>query len=89
MTPTEWLNSADVVERSKKPYAHFDWRTDIGQQREYIADPGKIAKHGFFPFIHYEKRTLKFSKKKGRKKYVTFAMLHILIVAFISITVSF
>ncbi|MCI8618883.1 MAG: hypothetical protein HFG44_02270 [Oscillospiraceae bacterium] len=68
MTPTEWLNSADAVERSKKPYAHFDWRTDIGQQREYIADPDKIAKHGFYPFIHYEKRTLKYSKKKGRKE---------------------
>ena len=68
MSPTEWLNSADAVERSKKPYAHFDWRTDIGQQWEYIADPDKIAKHGFYPFIHYEKRTLKYSKKKGRKE---------------------
>lgn len=68
MTPTEWLNSAEAVERSKKPYAHFDWRTDIGQQREYIADPNKVAKHGFYPFIHYEKRTLKYSKKKGRKE---------------------
>ena len=68
MTPTEWLNSADAVERSKKPYAHFDWRTDIGQQREYIADPDKIAKHGFYPFIHYGKRMLKYSKKKGRKE---------------------
>ena len=68
MTPTELLNSADAVERSKKPYAHFDWRTDIGQQWEYITDPDKIAKHGFYPFIHYEKRTLKYSKKKGRKE---------------------
>lgn len=68
MTPTEWLNSAYAVERSKKPYAHFDWRTDIGQQREYIADPDKIATHGFYPFIHYEKCTLKYSKKKGRKE---------------------
>ena len=68
MTATEWLDSKDAVERSKKPYAHFDWRTDIGQQREYIADPDKIAKHGFYPFIHYEKRTLKYSKKKGRKE---------------------
>lgn len=68
MTATEWLNSEDVVDRSKKLYAHFDWRTDIGQQREYIADPGKVAKHGFYPLIHYEKRTLKYSKKKGRKE---------------------
>lgn len=70
MTPTEWLNSADAVKRSKKPYAHFDWRTDIGQQREYIADPDKVAEHGFYPFIHYEKRTLKYSKEKGRKEKV-------------------
>lgn len=68
MTPTEWLNSADAVERSKKMYAHFDWRTDIGQQREYISDSDKIAKHGFYPFIHYEKHTWKYSKKKGRKE---------------------
>ena len=70
MTLTEWLNSADAVEHSKKPYAHFDWRTDIGQQREYIADLDKVAKHGFYPFIHYEKRTIKYSKKKGRKEKV-------------------
>lgn len=68
MTPTEWLNSADTVERSKKMYAHFDWRTDIGQQREYISDSDKIAKHGFYPFIHYKKHTWKYSKKKGRKE---------------------
>lgn len=68
MTATEWLNSEDAVNRSKKPYAHFDWRTDIGQKREYIADPCKVAKHGFYPFIHYEKRTLKYNKKKGRKE---------------------
>lgn len=70
MTPTEWLNSPETVERSKKPYAHFDWRTDVSEQREYIADPKKVARHGFYPFIHYEKRTLKYSKKKGRKEKI-------------------
>ena len=68
MTATEWLDSKDAVERSKKPYAHFDWRTDISQQRAYIADPERVAQHGFYPFIHYEKRALKYSKKKGRKE---------------------
>ena len=68
MTPVEWLHSMDAVERSKKCYAHFDWRTDIGQQREYIADPDKVAHHGFYPFIHYEKRTIKYSRKKGKKE---------------------
>lgn len=70
MTPTEWLNSPDAIERSKKSYAHFDWRTDVSQQREYIADPKKVTMHGFYPFIHYEKRTLKFSKKKGRREKI-------------------
>lgn len=70
MTPTEWLNSTEAVERSKKTYAHFDWRTDVSQQREYIADPQKVARHGFYPFIHYEKRTLKYSKNKGRKEKI-------------------
>lgn len=70
MTATEWLQSKEAVERSKKMYAHFDWRTDISQQREYITDPEKVTKHGFYPFIHYEKRTLKYSKKKGRKEKV-------------------
>lgn len=68
MTATEWLHSEDAINHSKKPYAHFDWRTDMGQQGDYIADPGNIIKHGFYPFIHYEKRTLKYSKKKGRKE---------------------
>lgn len=70
MTPTEWLNSTEAVERSKKTYAHFDWRTDVSQQREYIAAPQKVARHGFYPFIHYEKRTLKYSKNKGRKEKI-------------------
>ena len=70
MTATEWLHSKEAVERSKKMYAHFDWRTDISQQREYISDPKKVTEHGFYPFIHYEKRTLKYSKKKGRKEKV-------------------
>ena len=68
MTTTEWLRSEEAIKRSKKMYAHFDWRTDLGQQREYVADPDKVAKHGFYPFIHYEKRTLKYNRKKGRKE---------------------
>ena len=70
MTGTEWLNSEEAVARSKRPYAHFDWRTDIDQKRAYIVDPHKVAIHGFYPFIHYEKRTLKFNKKKGKKEKI-------------------
>ncbi len=67
MTNSEWLHSKDTIEHSKRPYAHFDWRTDIGQQQDYIGDKEKIAKHGFYPFIHYIKSSVKYSQKKGRK----------------------
>ena len=33
MTPDDRLNSENTVKRSKKPYAHFDLRTDIGEQK--------------------------------------------------------
>lgn len=65
MTPHDWLNSEDSVKRSKKPYAHFDLRTDIGKQKSYISNPRKVATHGFYPFIHYQIKTIKFSKTKG------------------------
>ena len=53
MTPHDWLNSENTVKRSKKPYAHFDLRTDIGKQKSYISNSHKVAAHGFYPFIHY------------------------------------
>ncbi len=67
MTKEEWLTDEKTIDRSKKKYAHFDWRTDVSQQRDYISKPDKVATHGFYPFIHYEKRTAKFNKKKGKK----------------------
>ena len=65
MTPHDWLNSENTVKRSKKPYAHFDLRTDIGKQKFYISNPHKVAAHGFYPFIHYQIKTIKFNKTKG------------------------
>lgn len=68
MTPHDWLSSEDTVKRSKKPYAHFDLRTDIGKQRSYISNPHKVATHGFYPFIHYQIKTIKFNKTKGPRE---------------------
>lgn len=65
MTPHDWLNSENTVKRSKKPYAHFDLRTDIGKQKFYISNSHKVAAHGFYPFIHYQIKTIKFNKTKG------------------------
>jgi len=68
MTPHDWLNSEDSVKRSKKPYAHFDLRTDVGKQKTYISDPHKVAIHGFYPFIHYQIKMVKFSKTNGPRE---------------------
>lgn len=68
MTSQDWLNSENSIRRSKKPYAHFDLRTDIERQRVYISDPHKVATHGFYPFIHYQIRMVKYSKTKGPVK---------------------
>ena len=68
MTIQEWLTSRATIEKSQRSYAHFDYRTDIGQQQTYISDPKKIEQHGFYPFIHYEQKQVKFNKTTGPKE---------------------
>ena len=62
MTTEEWINDQDVISRSKRMYAHFDYRTDLGKAKKYVTDPEKVAQHGFYPFIHYTKEFKKYSK---------------------------
>ena len=68
MTNQEWLTSETVIEKSRRSYAHFDCRTDIAQQRAYISVPQNIERHGFYPFIHYQKKQVKYNKKAGPKE---------------------
>ena len=68
MTPHDWLNSENTVKRSKKPYAHFDLRTDIGKQKFYISNPHKVAAHGFYPFIQVRGKSPKLNSIKQRDR---------------------
>lgn len=68
MDSSQWHVSAQAIKNSKKPYAHFDFRTDISQCWDYISNPDNIAHHGFYPFIHYEQMQIKFSDEKGKKE---------------------
>lgn len=43
-----WLNDRKTIEKSIRPYAHFDSRTNIANVRQYISNPQKVAKHGFY-----------------------------------------
>ena len=64
-----WLTSKKTIEKSKRYYAHFDYRTDISKCGGYISQPQNVATHGFYPFVHYVKDMSKYSKdKKGLKE---------------------
>ena len=62
-----WISNPKVIANSKKGYAHFDLRTDITKVSEYISNPEKVARHSFYPFIHYVMRMDKYNKKTGVK----------------------
>ena len=63
-----WLSDKKTIQRSKRYYAHFDVRTDIGRMKDYVSNPTAVAAHGFYPFIHYEMDMSKF--KSSSKKNV-------------------
>lgn len=67
MKVEEWLKSENTIKKSKKGYAHFDYRTNIELCSQYITDFEKVAKHSFYPFIHYEKKNIKFCREIGKK----------------------
>ena len=42
--------------KEAKKYAHFDEKVSLNKVWNYISKPENIRKHGFYPFIHYEKK---------------------------------
>ena len=66
MNNYDWLLSKEAINKSKKYYAHFDYRTDLSTQCEYVSDSQRVSSHGFYPFIHYLKKERKYNKSKGK-----------------------
>lgn len=73
------VNLEEVKEKWKektkkcKPYLHFDCRKNSQniKLQKYITNPQKIARHSFYPFLHYTISMRKFNKQnpsKPRKK---------------------
>lgn len=50
--------------RARK-YAHFDDKVSLEKVWNYISNPVNIEKHGFYPFIHYEKKYRKYKRENG------------------------
>ncbi len=53
--------------RSRR-YTHFDEKVSLDRVWDYISDPNKIIKHGFYPFIHYTLSFVKYNKFEGTKE---------------------
>lgn len=58
-----------------KHYAHFDPRVSLDDMAEFVTNPDRVAHHGFYPFIQFEKTTKRYarlndgtSKKEVREK---------------------
>ncbi len=53
-----------------KSYVHFDKRVSLSMKsiREYVEDRNKISIHPFYPFIHFTKNLISFSKNKTKKE---------------------
>ena len=66
MKTEEWIALPQTISKSKKRYAHFDYRTDLSKCFTYIKSPDNIARHSFYPFIHYKKDMTKFSSRTGK-----------------------
>ena len=66
MDENKWFSDENVIQKSKKAYAHFDLRTNVVKARKYITNPDKIKHHGFYPFIKYVMRYDRFHKVNGK-----------------------
>ena len=51
----------------RRNYAHFDKKASLENVWEYINNPEFVAKHGFYPFIHFVQSFNKYGKEKGIK----------------------
>ncbi len=77
MTIDEW--KTQQTQKKASGYAHFDYRVNLETCWKYISDPDNVAKHGFYPYIHYEalSRRIKAGKKADPKPRQIYYAAHI------------
>lgn len=63
-----WVSFVDK-HGTQKGYAHFDRRVSLKMDsvRDYVMDRAKVAAHGFYPFIHFEKKNSRYGRKGPKK----------------------
>lgn len=65
MTVDEWKKIQDG--RHFTDYTHFDRRISLDNFWEKVINPDKVARHAFYPFIHYIKKDRKIRNGKSLK----------------------
>lgn len=65
LTKSKYTGRAPIDEI--KGYAHFDLRSSLNQNWDFVTDADKVAKHAFFPLIHFKKVHKKFDKDAPKK----------------------
>lgn len=59
-----------LLHNDKKFYSHFDKRVSLAMPsiRGYVMDSQRIARHSFYPFIHFTKTISRYGKKDPKKR---------------------
>ena len=60
------LEDWKITHGRRRNYAHFDSKVSLNEVWGYINNPKNVAKHGFYPFIHYTLKFEKYSRNKGK-----------------------
>lgn len=64
------VNIFEIKRSGPRNYAHFDKRLGLLEIARFVSNPENVAKHGFYPFIYYEKVIYKYNKEEGVKPKV-------------------
>lgn len=51
-----------------KRYTHFDSKKDISAVLQLVENPCWVSQHGFYPFIHYDIKTIKYKNRERNEK---------------------
>ena len=67
------------IHNETKTYAHFDKRVSLMMPsiRKYVMNEKNIAKHSFYPFIHFKKKNSRYGKKGPKKPRELFYCSHL------------
>ena len=84
-----WVSKSETIAKSKKYYAHFDCRTNMGKVSKKVTNAEWVSHHGFFHLFTTKLRFQNTMEKKSSIKVEIFAMLHTWTGVFCSIIVIY